>query len=221
MSRVASKSAAAAQRAQQQRRILIFVSLAVIAIGIIVAIAFGSRVPQSASTAPVQTAIKVGDVAPEFAAATTAGPFDLAKNGGKPTLLEVFATWCPHCQRETAVLNRLYAQYGNKINLVAISGSPYGSDFEGGGAAGQTPETQADVVEFGTKFNVAYPIAFDPNLDVANKYLQGGFPTVVLIGADNKIDALRSGEIPLADLKAALDAEVAGKPPSATFGAST
>ena len=37
--------------------------------------------------------------APQFEVATTAGYFDLSKTR-KPVFLEIFATWCPHCQRE-------------------------------------------------------------------------------------------------------------------------
>ena len=35
---------------------------------------------------------------------SNAGPFDLA-SVSTPVLLEVFATWCPHCQREVPVVN--------------------------------------------------------------------------------------------------------------------
>jgi thiol-disulfide isomerase/thioredoxin len=225
MSRAAPRKVAdlaAQQRAfAQRRRIVLFVSLALVAIAIVVAVALGSRVPQSASVAPTQAQVSVGQVAPEFAASTTAGPFDLAKNGGKPTLLELFASWCPHCQRETAVLNTLYAKYQGKVNVVAVSASATGAGFDGAGEAGQAPESQADVVDFAQKFNVTYPIAFDPDLDVAKKYLQGGFPTIVVIGADDKVEAIRSGEIPLGDLSAALDAALSGKSPSPTLGGSS
>ena len=50
-------------------------------------------------------------------------------------------------------------------------------------------------MNFVQKFKVAYPIAYDPDLTVANKYLQGGYPTIVVIGRDGKIAAVRDGEI--------------------------
>ena len=55
------------------------------------------------------------------------GPFNLPKADHKPVLLEVFATWCPHCQHEVSVLNPLFHQYGDKVHFVAVSGSPYGA----------------------------------------------------------------------------------------------
>ena len=46
-----------------------------------VAVAVASRTPKTASDAPVLAPLKVGDKAPEFAVATTAGPFDLVMIG--------------------------------------------------------------------------------------------------------------------------------------------
>jgi len=177
------------------RKTIAVVSVALVVLAVIIAVALASRgaVSSSASTAPASAVLKVGQSAPPFAVSTTAGPFDLAQNGGKPTLLEVFATWCPHCQRETAVLNRLHATFGSRANIVSVSGSALGSD-------GQTPETQVDVVAFATKFGVRYPIAFDPNLAVANAYLQGGFPTFVAIDARNVVRAVDTGEVAEAKL---------------------
>jgi peroxiredoxin len=205
-------SRAQLQAQAKRRRTLLIASLLLLAIVIVVAVALGSRVPKAASDAPISAPLAVGQKAPEFSVATTGGPFDLASAGGKPTLLEVFATWCPHCQRETSVLGALFAKYKGRANLVAVSGSPYGMDSS-------QPESQADVINFVTKYNVEYPVAFDPNLSVAKSYLQGGFPTVVLIGADGIVRAIRDGEIPAKDLSAALDATLAGKKPDPKMGA--
>jgi len=206
-------SRATLQAQATRRRIILFASLAVIAIGVLVAIGYANRsVPQSASTAPISAQLSIGQQAPEFAVSTTQGPFDLALARGKPTLLEVFATWCPHCQRETAVLDSLYDTYKNRVHIVAVSGSP--SDI-----TDQNPETQADVVAFATRFGVRYPVAFDPNLGVAKSYLQSGFPTLVLIGADGRVQSVASGEIPQADIAAALTASAGGHKPDPKMGA--
>ncbi len=147
----------------------------------------------SSKAAPLVTAV-VGGRAPEFAAATTAGPFDLAK-AKKPVFLEVFATWCPHCQRETQVINKLYALYGERIAFVAVSGSSTGMD-------GDSPASQQDVLTFAKKFSVQYPIAYDDQLAVMDLYNQGGYPTIVIIGKDKKISYATSGEIAYDDLAA-------------------
>jgi len=85
------------------------------------------------------------------------------------------------------VLSDLAKNYAGKVQFVAVSGSANGMD-------GNSPESQADVMQFGQTFHVGYPIAFDPNLDVAQKYVKSGFPTIAIIGKDKKIHYLQDGE---------------------------
>jgi thiol-disulfide isomerase/thioredoxin len=155
-------------------------------------------VQKAATNVPItDSKLKVGDTAPAFAIPTNAGSFDLAQVS-TPVLLEVFATWCPHCQRETTVLNDLAAKYAGKLAIVAVSGSPYGID-------GSTAESQSDVNAFANRFAARYPMAYDPDLKVAQLYLEGGFPTLVLIDKHKKVSWVQSGEIPQSDVVKAVD----------------
>ncbi len=177
-------------RRAQRNRLFLYVTLGLVVVIIIAVVAFYSRVPQSATSAPIQSGIKVGQVAPEFAVATTDGPFDLktAESAGKPVFLEIFATWCPHCQREVTTIDALYKKYGGQIDFVGVSGSPTGMD-------GQSQSSQLDVVNFQKTFGVAYPIAYDPTLDVAAKYMLDGYPSLVIIDKTGKVSYLGSGEV--------------------------
>lgn len=186
--------------------------IAVATIGIVVLIVAGaiawyvthpSRQLQNASQSPVVGKAQVGQTAPEFQASTTGGFFDLAKTD-KPVFLEVFATWCPHCQRETAVIDKLFANYGSRVAFVAVSGSDTAMD-------NTSESSPLDVLNFAQQFNVRYPIAYDPLIrepnnpkSVANLYLQGGFPSFAVIGKDKKVTYLSSGEISYDDLAAEL-----------------
>ena len=203
--------------AQRRRQLIAYGSLALLAIVVLATIVVLNRggVSDSASQAPVISSLKVGDKAPEFNVSTTGGPFDLAVNGkAKPTLLEVFATWCPHCQREAPVISKLAEQYKGRANVVGVAGSDVGFDHV-------QPETQADVFAWSEKFGATYPVAFDPTLDVAHKYMSDGFPTIVLIGADGVVQSIRSGEAPPGDITTALDATLAGKKPDPKLGLKT
>ncbi|MBV8723814.1 MAG: TlpA family protein disulfide reductase [Candidatus Eremiobacteraeota bacterium] len=155
-----------------------------------------NRALQNASQSPVIGKAQVGRPAPNFEVATTAGLFTLSA-ARKPVFLEVFATWCPHCQRETAVINRLYRRYGSAVNFVGVSGSDTGMD-------GSSPASENDVLNWVRRFNAAYPVAYDPLMAVANLYLQGGFPTYAIIGRDKRVAYLNSGELSYGDLAAAL-----------------
>lgn len=183
------------------RRSLAFGTIAILAIIVAGAIAyyyFGAerRRVQTASQSPIVGKAQVGQPAPAFEVATTAGLFDLGK-ATKPVFLEVFATWCPHCQRETAVVDKVYRKYRNAVDFVAVSGSDTAMD-------GTSASSQRDVLDWTRRFNVEYPVGYDPLLNVANLYLQGGFPTFAVIGRDKRVAYLVSGEISYRDLDAAL-----------------
>jgi cytochrome c biogenesis protein CcmG, thiol:disulfide interchange protein DsbE len=175
------------------------VIVALVAIGAIVYYVAGPehRRVQSASQSPVVGKAQVGQPAPEFEVATTQGFFDLSKVK-KPVFLEVFATWCPHCQHEAPVIDRLYQRYKGELEFVGVSGSETAMD-------GTSASSELDVLDWTKRFNVQYPVAYDPLLNVANLYLQGGFPTIVIIGRDKKVAYLNSGEIAYDDLVAAVN----------------
>jgi thiol-disulfide isomerase/thioredoxin len=183
------------------RRVLAIASVLVVAAliiaGVVIARLHPSQQLQNASKAPTVGVAALGKPAPQFVTPTTGGEFDLSKQT-MPVFLEIFATWCPHCQRETAVINRLYDNYRARIAFVAIPGSNTGMD-------GTSPESQDDVLSFQQQFKVQYPIAeFDPNLTIANQYLQGGFPTIAIIGRNKSISYLNSGEVPYDELSGQL-----------------
>jgi thiol-disulfide isomerase/thioredoxin len=168
------------------RRVIIFLTLALIVVGAIAAVGMASRVPSAVTKAPHVANLHPGDSAPPFQISSTAGLVDSA-TVGKPIFLELFATWCPHCRRAVPVLNDLYRKYGTRIQMIAVNASGIGADE-------QSPETQSDVVAFAQSLNVQYPVAFDPDLTIAGAYLKQGFPTVVIINAKKKVSSVTAGE---------------------------
>lgn len=179
-------------------RLILWISIVVIIVGVLVAIRFANTgsVQKSATQAPVLGTAKLGEKAPEFEAATNHGFFNLSETE-KPVFLEVFATWCPHCQRETAVIDRLYEKYKNQVDFVAVTGSSVGMDH-------QSPSSEEDTLTFAQTFHARYPVAFDGSLDVAKQYLQGGYPTLVVIDRKKIVTYLTSGETPFAELDSAV-----------------
>ena len=137
---------------------------------------------------------KVGTPAPVFDVQTPLGPINNATFAGKPYMLELFATWCPHCQRMTAVLKSLRATIPEaRFGMVSITGSPY--------AAGSTegnpiPENQDDVNQFDKYFGITWPSVFDPDLKTATTWGLDGFPTIYIVNAKGTIVFAGSGEMP-------------------------
>jgi thiol-disulfide isomerase/thioredoxin len=183
------------------QRLLGIISIAILGIIVLASVLwyafYGSHQLKSASQAPVVGKAALGQRAPQFVVATTQGPFDLNKST-KPVFLEIFATWCPHCQRETAVIDKLYAEYKSRVDFVGVSGSDTAMD-------GTSPASQLDVIQWVDRFHVDYPVAYDSTQSVAQLYLQGGFPTLVVIGTNKQVAYINSGEISYAELKTAID----------------
>jgi thiol-disulfide isomerase/thioredoxin len=182
------------------RKTILYATIAVVIVGIVAAVGFASRnsvVPENATKAVGQSKLKVGDTAPQFSIATNAGTFDL---GGvsTPVLLEVFAPWCPHCQKEAPVLNGLAAKYAGKVAIVAVSGDAVDYDHN-------TAESESNVHVFADQYQTRYPIAFDRDLKVASLYLRQGFPSVYVIDKNKRIRFEQEGEIPEAVLVKAID----------------
>ena len=144
-----------------------------------------------------QSKLKVGDTAPQFTIATNAGTFDLA-GVSTPVLLEVFAPWCPHCQKEAPILNDLATKYAGKLAIVAVSGDAVDYDHN-------TAESESNVHVFADQYQTRYPIAFDRDLKVAALYLRSGFPSVYVIDKNKRIRYEQEGEIPEAVLVKAID----------------
>jgi len=167
---------------------LAWLTLGVLFAGMMIAIIVANRVvPKIATEAPAFNPLAAGDSAPPFSVTTSHGPFSLA-SARRPVFLEVFATWCPHCQHETAVLNALYDRFKNRVDFVAVSGSPFAFDRT-------SPESLGDIELFMRYFSVRYPVAFDPTMAVANHYLQSGYPTIAIIGTNKRISFIGTGEI--------------------------
>jgi thiol-disulfide isomerase/thioredoxin len=191
-------------RAPDRRRPILYITMGIIAVALVVAVGYLSRnpsaVPEAASETHTQTSLKVGSTAPDFSVSTTAGPFTLS-SAQTPVFLEVFATWCPHCQREVATIDTLYKRYGKEVQFVAVDGSQYGMDEN-------SAETQADVINFVARMGVQYPVAYDPDLTVAKQYLSTGFPTLIVIDKNKKITSMTEGEQPEAALDKAIRAVI-------------
>ena len=178
-------------------------AVAVIGIGIYAFVQYrtvqGAAVLTEPSLPPMTVA---GHKAKPFSLSTRQGTISDATFAGTPYLLEIFATWCPHCQHETTVLKKIRARYPEaQLHMLSVTGSPL--------AANATPdnmvaENQDDVDAFDAAYGVTWPVAFDKDLAVAHSWGLRGFPTIYIVDRRGNIVYSRSGEIPLNDLEAAI-----------------
>ena len=97
----------------------------------------------------------IGKPAPTLSLATATGArYSLSAEKGHPVLREFFAIWCPHCQRESAVLNQIESDFSAKgLKSLAILANPYGQRYDSSGGSDRTLAVSLDLVWFIHTFN--------------------------------------------------------------------
>jgi thiol-disulfide isomerase/thioredoxin len=124
-----------------------------------------------------------GDTVPEFSAPLLGGgTMDWTNYAGKPVVLAIWASWCPHCQKELPILASTQGAHPS-VTLVTVT-----TDF--GAEPGPTP------AEYMRQHNLSFPVGLD---DAQNTLLKGlgvqSFPTVYYVGSDGKIAETTAGEV--------------------------
>jgi thiol-disulfide isomerase/thioredoxin len=158
--------------------------------------------PSAAATMPPPK--QPGMTAPPFSIVSVSGEaFSNATFAGKPYMLEIFATWCPHCQRMTVVLRDIRAKFPlSRFGMLSVTGSPIASSST---ADNLIPEDQNDVQAFDSVWNVTWPSAFDKDLTVAKTWGLTGFPDIFIVDKTGKIVYQSSGEVPEKKLVIAIE----------------
>jgi len=60
--------------------------------------------------------------APNFKLRTLDGKtVELAKNGGKPSFINLWASWCPPCKMEMPHIQEAYEKYGDRVNFLMVN----------------------------------------------------------------------------------------------------
>lgn len=87
--------------------------------------ALGALLVVVAATANAQdTGLPIGTVGPAAEVETLDGGaanLSAEVGGGKPTLIEFWATWCPNCRQLEPTLEAAQRQYGDRVRFVAVA----------------------------------------------------------------------------------------------------
>jgi len=118
---------------------------------------------------------------------------------GKPVVIDFWATWCPPCEFQIPILNKIHALYGNRVEVVGIS-------VDVGGREAVAP--------FAAERKIAYRIVLGDE-ELAQRYGALGFPSLFVLRADGAIDFSHVGLIEPEDLEKAVEAALRASPPPA------
>ncbi len=202
------------RQARTRRRAFIFGGVPLVLVVIVVAVLIASNGGSSVGMVnandlnPGSQVLSVGAKAPDFTLKTVDGkPYSLSSFKGKPVLLEFFAVWCPHCQRESKVINQLDTNFGPKgLQTIAVLASPYGRNYDTSGGSDTSIVTKSDVRWFDQTYGVQHPTLIDPTFATVNKYNASSYPTLYVLDRQGVIRYANSGEQPYAALAAPISA---------------
>jgi thiol-disulfide isomerase/thioredoxin len=145
---------------------------------------------------PAPNLLPAGTVAPSFDLATADGqPYRLTAQRGHVVVLEFFAIWCPHCQHEAPVLDRIATTYRPQgVRMVSVLANPYGKDFETSGGSDRRLANRSDLNWFVQTFHVGWPALIDPTFATVNTYGAGAYPTIYVLDGSGTVRFATSGE---------------------------
>lgn len=136
-----------------------------------------------ATPAAAETKKPVPDTLPDITLANLEGkPTKLASFGGRPLMVNFWATWCAPCRREIPLLNKIRMQRkAQNAEIVGIA-----VDF------------RDDVLEYVKTTPVSYPLLMgeEDGLAAAEAFGMGmAFPFSVFVDGQNRILTIKVGEL--------------------------
>jgi thiol-disulfide isomerase/thioredoxin len=98
------------------------------------------------------------------------GVISLARLAGRPIVMNFWSSTCAPCKQETPALASVARAVGGKVTFVGID----------------TVDSRRQALAFVTRYKVPYPVAFDPNGTVADRYGLPGLPVTFFLSPSAK-----------------------------------
>jgi cytochrome c biogenesis protein CcmG, thiol:disulfide interchange protein DsbE len=102
--------------------------------------------------------------------ASGGGMISLARLAGKPIVMNFWSSTCGPCKQETPALASVARAVGSKVTFIGID----------------TVDSRRPALAFVRRYKVPYPIAFDPNGTVADRYGLPGLPVTFFLSPSAK-----------------------------------
>lgn len=129
--------------------------------------------------------------APAFTLPNLAGePVALSDFAGHTVVMDFWATWCVPCRFQIPVLNEFYRSLGEGDVVVL------GVAVDAGGREAVAPFAEENGIE--------YPVLLGSE-SLARDYGVPGFPALVVVDAEGRLDSMHLGVIDPEDLAAAVE----------------
>lgn len=113
---------------------------------------------------------------------------DMSRLAGRPVLVNLWASWCAPCQRETPLLVRAQARVGSSVEFLGVN----------------SMDDTNSARDFLAAFGVHYPQVVDSSGTLLHRLGGSGLPMTVLLDATGRVTFTRHGELRAGDLDKAL-----------------
>lgn len=122
-----------------------------------------------------------GFLAPDFTLQDTQGKtVQLSALRGRPVLLNMWASWCPPCKAEMPVMQKIHEQYGAEgFTLLAVN-----TTYQ---------DNRQNAFEFASSLGLTFPVLFDLDGSVSQKYQVRSMPTSFFIDREGTIQRVVIG----------------------------
>ena len=158
---------------------------------------------------PLPPPVAEGYAAPTFSVTDLAGhPQTLGSASGDVTVVNFWASWCPHCRHDVDLMKDLFAKYqGKGVRFVTVS----------------VDQNLDALNKFISEQQLPYPVVAagsakpdSPESQLATLYEAGGVPSYFIVDAKGVIAKTLSGSLVEGkhDLEALLHSLVSGSPPA-------
>jgi thiol-disulfide isomerase/thioredoxin len=127
--------------------------------------------------------------APSFKVANLspgAPSISLSSLGGKPLIIDFWASWCPDCRKEIPELIALYHQLSGQVRFLGVD----------------TDDHRAPALSYAKAKHIPYLLGYDPNASLLRQFAPGvlGLPTTVFVSpkgvvVERVIGALTTKEV--------------------------
>lgn len=122
-----------------------------------------------------------GSAAPDFTLTGLDGKtYTLSELKGKPVMVNFWGTWCEPCVREMPAMQRQYDKWKDK-GLVVL--------------ALNLDESKVTVQSFVRQYGLTFPVLFDKELRMRDRYAVRSYPTTFFVDSEGKIVKIASVEM--------------------------
>ena len=147
---------------------------------------------ETPTTETKNEALQEGAQAIDFELETRSGDtLRLYDNGGKPTLINFWASWCPPCKEEMPHIQKAYEAYGDKVNFFMVD-LTFNDNLE-------------KMNEYIEENGFTFPVLLDKTGDVMMDYEVMVIPTTYFVNADNIITHTVMGPMTTEHIQSIMD----------------